>query len=67
VDGNASAALNYRRYLPGLGVTELYRPDSYQKLTLAGGDGPDSSGADALDFPVLAGDAMSLPSPGREP
>ena len=67
VDGDASAALNYRRYLPGLGVTELYRPDSYQKLTLAGGDGPDSSGADALDFPVLAGDAMSLPSPGREP
>lgn len=67
VDGNASAALNYRRYLPGLGVTELYRPDGYQKLTLAGGDGPDSSGADALDFPVLAGDAMSLPSPGRVP
>ncbi|MGZ4434300.1 MAG: hypothetical protein ACXVW7_11835 [Trebonia sp.] len=66
VDGNASAALNYRRYLPGLGVTELYRPDSYQKLTMADGDGPDSAGADALDFPVLAGDAMSLPSPERE-
>jgi hypothetical protein len=67
VDDDASAALNYRRYLPGLGVTELYRPDGYQKLTLAGGDGPDSSGADALDLPVLAGDAMSLPGPGREP
>jgi hypothetical protein len=67
VDGNASAALNYRRYLPGLGVTELYRSgDAYHQLTLADGDGPDASGADVLDLPVLAGDALSLPRPGSD-
>jgi hypothetical protein len=65
VDSNASAALNYRRYLPGLGVTELYKSDdAYHQLTLADGDGPDASGADVLDLPVLAGDALSLPRPG---
>ncbi len=63
VDGNASAALNYQRYLPGLGLTELYASDAYQQMTLAGGDGPDASGADVLDFPVLAGDALWLPRP----
>ena len=67
VDSSASTALNYSRYLPGLGVTELYAPDAYQQLTLAAGDGPDSSGADVLDFPVLAGDALSLPHPGSPP
>jgi hypothetical protein len=63
VDGNASAALNYQRYLPGLGLTELYASDAYHQLTLANGDGPDASGADVLDFPVLAGDALWLPRP----
>jgi len=63
VDGNASAALNYQRYLPGLGLTELYASDAYQQLTVASGDGPDASGADVLDFPVLAGDALWLPRP----
>lgn len=63
VDGNASAALNYQRYLPGLGLTELYASDAYHQLTLASGDGPDASGADVLDFPVLAGDALWLPRP----
>jgi hypothetical protein len=38
VDSNASAALNYRRYLPGLGLTELYNSDAFQQLTLASGD-----------------------------
>lgn len=61
VDANASAALNYRRYLPGLGLSELYDSSAFWQLTLAAGDGPDSSGADVLDFPVLAGDALSLP------
>jgi hypothetical protein len=64
VDSSASAAVNYQRYLPGLGLTELYASDAYQQLTLAGGDGPDASGADVLDFPVLAGDALWLPRPG---
>ena len=66
VDHDASDALNYQRYLPGLGVAELYQPDSYRPLTLAGGHGPDSAGADALDLPVLAGDALSLPGPRPE-
>ena len=64
VDSNASAALNYRRYLPGLGVSNLYDASAYQELTLAAGAGADASGADVLDFPVLAGDALSLPRPG---
>ena len=63
VDGSASAALNYQRYLPGLGLTELYASDAYQQLTVASGDGSDASGADVLDFPVLAGDALWLPRP----
>lgn len=64
VDSSASAALSYQRYLPGLGLTELYGSDAYQQLTLASSDGPDASGADVLDFPVLAGDALWLPRPG---
>jgi hypothetical protein len=63
VDSNASVALNYQRYLPGLGVTELYDSShAYQQLTLADGDGVDAFGADVLDVPVLAGDTLSLPS-----
>lgn len=67
VDSAASAALNYQRYLPGLGLTELYASDAYQLFTLASGDGPDASGADVLDFPVLAGDALWLPRPQAAP
>lgn len=65
VDSSASAALNYRRYLPGLGLAQLYDSHAYLPVTLANGDGPDSSGADVLDLPVLAGDALSLPRPGQ--
>lgn len=67
VDGNGSAALNYRRYLPSLGLAQLYDQHAYPPVMLADGDGPDSSGADVLDLPVLAGDALRMPRPGPGP
>ena len=67
VDGYASKVLNYRRYLPSLGLAWLYDSRAYPPVTLADGDGPDSSGADVLDLPVLAGDALWLPRPGPAP
>ena len=66
VASDASNHVKYKRFLPGLGVTELYDPEAYHQVVLTGGDGPDSAGADVLDFPVLAGDTLSLPVPGSD-
>ncbi len=69
VAGGASPdPVNYLRPTPGVGLSQLYGDEAYSQLTLAGGDGIDSTGADVMDFPVLAGDVLplpkSLPDPG---
>ena len=64
MDGGASTALNYQRRQGGLDISSLYDTSGYSPVTVAAGD-LDSSGADALDFPVLAAD-MFTPD-GRRP
>jgi hypothetical protein len=62
LDGGASTALNYQRRHGGLDdVSTLYGSASYAPVTLAAGD-LDPSGADALDFPVLAADVFHPPT-----
>jgi hypothetical protein len=61
VDGGASTALNYQRRQAALDISSIYSSASYAPVTMAGG-GLDLSGADALDFPVLASDIFHPPA-----
>lgn len=61
LDDGASTALNHQRRQGGLDVSSLYGPASYAPVTLNAG-ALDPSGADALDFPVLAADVFHPPT-----
>lgn len=53
--------LEFRRRRDGLTLSSLYDTDScYAPLSVTD-DGLDANGADALDFPVLAADALTIP------
>ena len=65
VDAGTSSALRYQRRSGAVDVSDLYAAAGYAPVTLASG-ALDASGADALDLPLLAGDAVTVPTgPGH--
>jgi hypothetical protein len=56
-------SLAYRRRYPAVDLASALDHDTFRPITLLGTDGPDATGADALDLPVLAGDCFTPPSP----